>query len=315
MILDFDGWTPPLLVDKRDPLSLYTSTKHPSAINKYLDVRGRFLTLEFMHDLLELVERAVHVIFHSQQNPPSLECVTTNKLLRERNLACPDCTSRLLQANSNEVFEQCAKCAYTVSQTKAGICLQFQWRSSKDELIYMSMDIIPAYSLQEITSLGLAKIVNLGMLKKFQPKGWFKYLTNYLECDMVMEDLLGIKSIVPKNKSVFLKLLHSQSDLHYVRPGQLIGQKKFQSNRHHLLYQHIKFFKKTFDLDINMFMVKKLLWKPEITMIYHETLVQREFVLRVISLPELRAHFEKVFDFNAWEKKTAVEIRFHPTFP
>ncbi len=315
MILDFDGWSSSFKVNRGDPFNLYASSDYPASMVKYLDANGRFLALEFINDLLRLFEHAVTDIFNSRQNPPSLERVSTNTSLQKQNITCSDCISRLPGANTNEVFEQCPHCAYTVSQTKAGICLQFQWRSSRGELIYVSMDIIPAYSVQKISSLDLARAVNLGVLNKFRPKGWFKYLTNYLESEMVMEDLLGIKSIVQNNKSVFLKLLHFQSDLHYIRPGQLLGQKKFQSNRHHLSYQHIKFFKKSFDLDLNIFMVKKFLWKPEVTMIYYETLVQREFVLRVMSLPELRSYFDTLFDFDTWEKKSAAEIRFHPTFP
>ncbi len=313
--MDFTGWHPSLRVRRGDPFQLFTTKAFPKQLAKYRSKQGEFIHQEFLHDLLKKTEQIVTDIFEEGRNPAQLQIITKNEVLKRGVPKCSECKARLLTSRNKQIFQQCPTCAYTVSQTKAGICLQFEWKSERDELVFCSMDIVPAYSIEEIDSIKLARIINAGILQKFQPVGWLKYIRNYIECDMVLEDLVDVKTYIQKNESVFLKLLHPETDVYYIRPGQLLGKNKFVSKRHHLLYQQIKFFKKSFKVDMNMYMMKKLLWKPEVTMFHYETVMQREFVLKVLSLPELRHHFEAVFDFPMFEKKNAVDIFFHPQFP
>ena len=314
MLMEFEGLQDSLMVRTDDAFHLYAANNVPDVLASYINPKGQFLVEDFLNDLLIRIDEIVTDAFEEDSSCTNLEIVTSNKVLKS-DLNCEGCQQRLRETNHNRTFEQCPNCAYAVSQTKAGICLQFQWRSSDGELIYCSMDLILAYCIVEIESVELANIINTGFLRTEQPDGTLKYLRNYIECDMVMEDLIKVKSDFQKNKTVFLKLLHSESNLYYIRPGQLLGREKFPTKCHHLLYQQVKFFKKSFNLDINMYMLKKLLWKPEVMLLHFECLNQREFVLRVLSMPELKRHFEGIFDFRAWERRSSVDVRFHPQFP
>ena len=296
-----------------DANHLYGVDNCPRSLVKYLDRRRRFVLRDFLDDLLERIDTTVEKLFGERMNPPQLERVTPNRVLRNGTPPCAKCSANL--AESNRLFKQCSKCAYTVSQTKVGICLQFQWRSDCNRVVYCSIDIVPTYSIREFGALSLAKLVNTGMLASpSRPQGWLKYLQNYVTSDMVLTDILDTRRQV---ESVFLKLLqNSHSDVYYIRPGQLLGQEKFCTQRHHLVYQQIKFLKKCLQLaDVDMYMVKKLLWKPEVNMLHYETVTKREFVIRVLSLPELKHHFQTVIDFRKWDRMNAIEKFFHPQFP
>ncbi len=312
IILEFDNWKPLLVVSKKDPFQLYSTGDNSDSIKKYFDSAGRFSTNDFVHDLLELVCDKVDEIYEAGRNPPQLERVTRNS-----NRKCSECHKRLAESKErNTVFVQCPLCAVTVSQTKAGICLQFQWKQGEIK-IYSSVDIIPMYNVKEIESIALARSVNTGiLLQRSDVHGWLKYLRSYVKTDMVVEGLSRARQDSPKVKSVFLKQLDPDNDVYFIRPGQVLGSRKFFSKKHHLSYQLIKFFKKSLHLEaIDMYMVKKLLWKPEVTMIHYETVVQREFVLRVLGMPELRRHFEPYINFQLWESRNAIEINLCTHFP
>ncbi len=54
----------------------------------------------------------------------------------------------------------------------------------------------------------------------------------------------------------------------------------------------IKALKKSLRVDdLNMYMAKKLLWKPEVRLMHYESVFQREFYVALMMLPELRRQF------------------------
>ena len=73
----------------------------------------------------------------------------------------------------NGYVQQCQSCAVTVSQTKVGICLQFQWRKdctnqgfsglffnqNPPQPVYCSIDIVPTFRVQNVEAMELARYV------------------------------------------------------------------------------------------------------------------------------------------------------------
>ena len=78
------------------------------------------------------------------------------------------------------LFVQCAACAVTVSQTKMGACLQFEWSDAK---VYCSVDLVPTFKVEAVKAVGLARIVNVAMLAEDHPSSWFNYLRGYAKGD------------------------------------------------------------------------------------------------------------------------------------
>ncbi len=64
--------------------------------------------------------------------------------------------------------------------------------------------------------------------------------------------------------------LHASSFRLYLKP-----------NSHKSVYYDIKSLKKILDLDLNMYLVKKLLWKPSIQMMHYTTAVTEELTHKV----------------------------------
>ena len=104
--------------------------------------------------------------------------------------------------------------------------------------------------------------------------------------------------------SVLLKTMNSNHDqYYYIRPGQLLGQAKFPRLRHKYVYIKIKSIKKLLNLDLNMFMVKKLLWTPKMQFMCYNTVMEIEFVRKLLECPELKAKAAERIDFKEWEKR------------
>ncbi len=287
LMLRFESQRSTFRVAWDDPYHLYMCEKArlPRFLQTYLNSDRQLLVAKFMRHLLGTVDEAVCGIFDGGQNPPSLERLTWHPS------SCLKCGPALRQAKQKKrIFKHCEHCSPNVTQTKVGICLQFQWRSPGYEPVYCSIDIVPTYSVVEpIDSMSLARLVNLAMLQKVQPSGWFNYLKSYAKSDLVLEDVCD-----SKNRSVFLKLLNSDSDVYYVRPGQIFGPKKFSSSWHAYAYRTLKLLKKSLGLpDLDMYMVKKLLLQPTIRLMHLESVFLDEFSMEVMRLPELLRQFSK----------------------
>ena len=48
----------------------------------------------------------------------------------------------------------------TVSQTKIGVCLQFEWLWESKKKFYTSVDLIPTFPIEPIDAMELARLVN-----------------------------------------------------------------------------------------------------------------------------------------------------------
>jgi hypothetical protein len=176
--------------------------------------------------------------------------------------------------------------------------------------VYCSVDLVPTFKIKGIALLNLIKIVNKAMIYN-QPEGWQKYLQKYAEADVIMPELLfGSTKVITDNDSnkdrtdmtasVLLKNINTSVDKNYnVQPGQNLKGEKFKSNQLKWVYTRIKALKSIFGVNLDNYMLKKLLWKP------NEFTANRNtyFLLyEVMCLPEVRAQFESVIDFRQWEK-------------
>jgi hypothetical protein len=114
-------------------------------------------------------------------------------------------------------LSQRTNCVVTVSQTKMGICLQFLWCDSSQQ-IYCTVDLVPVFGIKAMEPLQLAGIVNTAMMKQ-QLDGWLRYLKKYATSDLIITDLLGDNDRSNMIHSVLLKQLNFCSDNDYfVRP-------------------------------------------------------------------------------------------------
>ena len=112
--------------------------------------------------MLNATEEALDSIFDEGRNPPNLRRVTTNKAWREGKTACGgECRENW----DDERPVQCPKCAVTVSQTKIGICLQFEWLWETKKRFYTSVDLIPTFPIIPIEAMELARLVNRGAIQ------------------------------------------------------------------------------------------------------------------------------------------------------
>ncbi len=100
-----------------------------------------------MQGFLEAIETAIDDIFESDGNPKRLSRVTPNDDYLSRNC-------KLCQGSSSA---QCDTCAVTVSRTKVGTCLQFQWTPTRRQRLlfgaeraYCSVDIVPKFDVEAI---------------------------------------------------------------------------------------------------------------------------------------------------------------------
>ena len=240
-------------------------------------------------------------IFSEGRNPNRLERITANAKFNSENVYCAECNERRRKAKQ-DLFEQCPKCAVTVSQTKIGVCLQFQWQSDiKSNIdykpIYCSVDLVPTFQIPSTDTRKLAESVNRAMLQEDSPRGWFKNLTNYTKCDLILDDVIGDVQERRMLNRVLLKILNADAGrYYYIRPGHPIGSEKFKSDYIKREYIFIKCLKKILDIDqVNLYMVKKLLMKPSVRF-------SSKALESIYLLPDLKRIFGEYIDLNSWEK-------------
>ena len=244
-----------------DPFSLKKSESAPPFMEEFYH-EGEFLFHKFMNFLLNAVDKAIGDIFEQKRNPPDLKRVTTNKDWAKGRSACKGKCKKKLKGRK---FEQCPACAVTVSQTKSGICLQFEfeWRD-KDVVhdIYTSVDLIPIFVIEPIPVMRLARIINEAMLAPGAPEGWLSFLIKYASDYKIVHELANADGV--RVCSVGLKTMtFHEGKNHHVKPSQAFTEEKFSSERMKDVYTYVKFLKKALRLDLNSFLVKKELLKEE----------------------------------------------------
>lgn len=261
MGLKFGSWYNdiPFKVDG-DPFSLKKSKTAPKIMEPFY--KGtEFQFHKFIHYLLNAVETAISDIFEERRNPPNLKCVTTNSDWNEGRTPCEgNCKKNLRTQN----FEQCNKCAVTVSQTKSGVVLQFEWEwhDTETESIYCSIDLIPIFPIEPIPAIKLARFINEFMLSDDPPNGWLNFLFKYVKEYKIIQELAQYK--VSDVTSVGLKTMNfEEGKNHHIKPAQEFTKAKFSSERMREIYSYIKFLKKVLNIDLSSYWVKKELLKQE----------------------------------------------------
>ena len=287
----------PFKVDS-DPFSLKKADTSQTKLDKFFDDANIFLYHKFKLCLLEAMEKAVTEMYVEGDNPANLQCIVTNRQWIEDKTPCGGYCRKNLEENR---FEQCKKCAVTVSQTKIGITLQFVWKwpgdiGSNAMDIYCSIDIIPELPIIPIDAIKLAKTVNKPILKPGRlPKGFLKYMGNYDKHYKVNLTHDGeIHHVVLKE----MNFLEGRN--HHVRPAQPSneGQEKFTSERMRKIYCYLKFLKKYVEgVDLSSFWVKKELLKPHYTAILDsckegEVEYNHRALVAILSQPEFKSRVE-----------------------
>ena len=276
-----------------DPFSLKKSDTAPAFMKRFFD-GNEFDYHDFKLFLLDTFSNIIKDIFdkHKLSGSNKLICVTTNEAWAKGETKCNgDCKRKMKKADTK--YEQCILCCVCVSQTKIGIALQFQWVFEnavmgeetkcqkhensgyknlllndifKDEeiiTVYCSIDIIPELPIEEIDAFALASLVNRSMLAPNSPEKWLRCICNYVKHYQIINDIIhSEKGMI---SSVVLKTMNfCEQRNHHVRPSQphTLGE-KFQSVEMKKIYCYIKYLKKSLDLDLSSYWVKKELLKQE----------------------------------------------------
>jgi hypothetical protein len=299
---------PAFKVVEKDPFHLYATDNAPQWMTTYFDEDSRFILCKFMHDLLNIASSCIDRIFKEKTNPKRLMRKTTNTEFNRNDLKCEGCKKRRQEENVT-LFKQCKNCIVTVSQTKIGIGLQFLWKSVDGLEIYCSVDLVPTFKIIGISPLELAKIVNSAMIY-LKPNGWMKYLTKYAKTDLIVIDLIENSSESQMIQSVILKNINCSLDQNYfVRPGQYLGREKFKSEEHKKIYLRIKALKTILDIELDNYMLKKLLLKPiELRTDILPSDFISDFFHDVMCQPELREKFESRIAYEFWPKRACRSI-------
>ena len=305
-----------------DPFTLKKANTSQSLVDCFFNKSREFQLLVFKQCLLEITGHTVREMFEAGENPPNLQCITTNQDWDEGNTPCRGECKRNLE---NRNYEQCEKCAVAVSQTKIGIALQFVWKWKEKE-IYCSIDIIPEYPIVPIPAIELAKFVNIPMLEPYQqPESWLSYMGNYDKHYKINLTQGGLVHHIVLKEMNFL-----DEKNHHVRPAQPSNEEdpedhhfrpvpllslccvqavqpsneewgtKFTSERMRKIYCYIKFLKKNSDgIKASSYWVKKELQKQH----YEEILDSckdddNRALIAVLMQPEFRMRMEEVIDLE-----------------
>ena len=243
-----------------DPFSLKKNfATLPACVDKFF-LGNVFQYHMFMRFILDAVEIAIGLIFQSE-NHPKLKCVTTNKEWNEGRSPCNGQCKENLQCNG---FEQCEKCAVTVSQTKSGVALQFEFEDhvTGNGNIYCSIDLIPIFAIEPIPTMELARLINDAMLGDNPPEGWLNFMFKYFKDYKIIQELAESGS--GKIISVGLKTMNFyEGRNHHIKHAQEMTESKFSSRRMKDIYSYVKLLKKVLHLDLSSYWVKKELMKPE----------------------------------------------------
>ena len=300
--LKFKAWEDsiPFMV-KGDPFSLKKADTSPKFMDTFFKY-DKFQCHKFKRFLLNAVAKAIREIFDQDMNRSLIKEVVTNKDWREGNTPCEGECKTMLETRD---FVQCAFCAVTVSQTKIGVALQFQWGMG---MTYASIDLIPVFPIVSISAMHLARLVNLAMLGPERPYGWLRYLRNYVKHYKIIHDL--VQSEGSFLTSVILKTINFQVDKnHHIRPAQPNTEEKFRTERMKNMYCYVKFLKKALGLDLSSFWVKKELLKDQYQWILDSTHDSDRALVQILSQPEFRSKVEARIDFQKSNETGEVHIR------
>ena len=316
--LSFKTWEESIPLKVGDnPFSLKMAETAPTLMSEFFDTNGDFQFHKFKQFLLQNVESAIGYILANLLNPKNLKCVTTNETWRNGTCKSHGNCSELMKKG----YMQCDKCAVTVSQTKIGIALQFEWEWN-DEKIYCSIDLIPLFPIIGIDALELARLVNTAMLGPEKPHKWLKYIYNYFKHYkiIIMESHQQNDHQAGKIDSVVLKTFNfQQGKNHHIRPAQPSSESgTFLSPRMKDIYCYIKFLKKAAGLDISSYWVKRELQNEQYQLIVDP--INRALhgygghaddlaLVQVLSQPEFRSKVDGKIDFTESNKKGHICLR------
>ena len=298
LALKFKAWmTEAPFQVKGDPFSLKKS-KSPSKFMEDFFTNEEFHFHKFMHFLLGAVDTAVSDIFEEEKNPPHLRRITTNK---EWNMGLTKCKGRCKRYLEKQGFEQCKHCAVAVSQTKSGVVLQLEWGTK----IYCSVDLIPVFHIEPISTMQLARLIMRNMLSIEPPEGWLNFLFKYYKDYKIVQYLS--QSGDGKVTSVGLKTMtFLERRNHHVKPAQDFTRDKFASPRMKDIYTYIKFLIQVLGLDLSSYWVKKELLKEEYSSLLdtwcdnggYGGCVDDFALVQILSQPQFKPKFQSEIDFS-----------------
>lgn len=156
----------------------------------------------------------------------------------------------------------------TVTHTKCGVCLIFEWKKGAKKKEILTIDLIPVFPVQGSSLKLLFETVTKTLLKE-KPPNWLSYLMSFVVKDAILPQSYKeqFEEVPEKPLNVGMKILHYGRGKNFViRPAQQLAiTSEFESNYQlKMVYVHIKAVKTIYEANVSSYLIKKLLLTEEI---------------------------------------------------
>ena len=297
--MKFMAWEtfPPFEITN-DAFHLQKSDTCPKWMHIFFNSNGHFCMESFILDVCEAVSTSLDVIFNQKRNPRNLNRLQDNGDYDRSK--CDYCKIQGL-GESGDFYVQCEFCTVCVSRTKMGICLQFLWLHEQIEKpFYCSIDLVPAYNIIPKNIKSVIQMVNMAMIGKYHPKGWYNNLVNFLKEDRIVEELWSEGEHVDK---VLLKSLGGGR--YFIRGGQQLNSEVLQKNKRLLkIYIFLKALRAYLGIEnLSNFRIKKILMGPTFVSMASSATFFSDLIKNILSHDMFRVYFESHINLQTMKFK------------
>ena len=121
---------------------------------------------------------------------------------------------------------------------------------------------------------------------------WLPYLKKFVRSDCMLPESLS-NPILPKDGTIALKLLHTESDndVFILRPRQMLAMKNLKDKKLKLTYSYLKALKGIMKVDISSYSIKKVLLLEEFTQQAKTSADSSHLLYLAVSHPHLKKYF------------------------
>ena len=284
-----------------DATELICNPRDTTLLKKFLKKGNIFDYPKFLLSFLDAIENALFKI-QTEKKIPSLSNFVLNDVSND------SCQNEQKLDTLYQPTKHTSSCLHTVSHTKLGPCLLFQWKPENSNGWIMTADFVPVFKVKG-TTMDLFKEVLTTLLQK-NPPGWREYTDTLYRRDIILPEVFQTQST--EVKEVAIKLLNYSDENNYIiRPAQEAGIADLQSNKVLLqTYLHIKALKSVLQIEAKSYMVKKVLFLPEFSkraragnLLEDPKKLKTEWqklLFDVLNYPELRKSFGTKIDYEKW---------------
>ena len=243
--------------------------------------------------------------------------------VRQKNCDCPKLE---YEPKMGSYYTHCDNCIFTVSHTKCGVCLTFDWTHEEITTV-LTIDLVPVFPIKNCKVMGLFSSVTKTLLTEPRPPNWLSYTRKFITEDMILPQSYQTRFESVSNEPILvgMKILHygEGGNNFLIRPFQQLGVSTFNSNADlKEVYCSIKCLKSILKIDVSSYYIKKILLTDEVKNVFkinrgkkmeehlmeHENMQNREVYRKrklfylCLNHEDLRKIFSHTIDYNIWEK-------------